>query len=87
MYQIYVRCNYKRTLWFKSKVFNKKNEYIKLSTKTKNLIKTYTYLKKALRICRAFKKQHKLSCLKMLRHYKLNKFIFQLKSNNTQNVY
>ena len=43
MYNTYVRCNFKRTLWFKRKFFNKN---IKLSTKTKSFIKTCTNLKK-----------------------------------------
>ena len=33
MYNMYVRCNYKLTLWFKNKVLNKKHKNIKLSTK------------------------------------------------------
>ena len=61
MYNIYVRCNYKLTLWFKSKVFNKKHKNIKLSTKIKNLIKTCTYHKKDFRICKSFEKQAKLT--------------------------
>ena len=54
MYNIYVRCNFKRTLIFENKVWNK---YMKkmLSTKTKNLIKACTNLKQVL------KKKHKLS--------------------------
>ena len=36
MYNIYVSSNYKRTLWFKNKVWNKN---IKLSIKNTNLIK------------------------------------------------
>ena len=63
MYNNYVRCNYKRTLWFINKVLNKN---MKLSTKTKNLIKTCTYHKKDFRKCKFFSKLHKLSCAKML---------------------
>ena len=58
-----------------------------LFAKTKNLIKAYTNLKRALRMWKFFKKQHKLSCAEMLCHNKLNKFIFQLKTNYAQNVY
>ena len=63
-----MRCNYKLTLWFKSKVFNKKHKNIKLSTKIKNLIKTGTYQKKYFRICKSFEKQAKLTCAEKLRH-------------------
>ena len=72
MFSIYVSSNYKRTLWFKNKVWSKN---IKLSTKTANLIKVYTNLKKALRIGKFFKMKIKLSCAEMLRHNKFNKLI------------
>ena len=83
MYNIYVRCNYKLTLWFKSKALNKKHKNIKLSTKIKNLIKTCTYHKKDFRICISFEKQAKLTCTEKLRHNDFNKFKFQLKVSYT----
>ena len=72
--------NYKRTLTFKNKVWNKN---IKLSTKTTNLIKACTNLKNALRIGKFFKKKHKLSCADMLRHNKFNKLINKFLSLKT----
>ena len=53
MYNIYVSSNYKQTLCFKNKVLNKN---IKMSTKTTNLIKACTNLKKALRVGKLKKK-------------------------------
>ena len=43
MYSVYVGSNYKLTLWFQNKVWDKN---IKLSTKNTNLIKVGTNLKK-----------------------------------------
>ena len=62
MYNICVRCNYKQTLWFKNKVWNKN---IKLSTKTTNLIKACTNLKKASKIDNFFLKKHKFESSEM----------------------
>ena len=41
MYNVYVSSNYKRTLWFKNRVWNKN---IKFSTKNTNLIKAHLNL-------------------------------------------
>ena len=46
-----------------------------MSTKTTNLIKAYTNLKKALRIGKFFKIKIKLSCAEILRHNIFNKLI------------
>ena len=47
MYNIYVSCNYKRTLQFKNQIWNKNK---KMSTKPTNLIEASTNLKKDLKI-------------------------------------
>ena len=46
MYSVNLGSNYKWTLWFKNKVWEKKHKIIKLSTKKTNLIKVGTNLKK-----------------------------------------
>ena len=81
MHNIYVSSIYKRTLWFKNKVWNKN---IKLSTKTTKLIKKYTDLQKVLRTSRFSKKKHKLSFADMLRHDEIKKLIIKFFSLKTK---
>ena len=54
MYNIYVRCNYKLILWFKSKVLNKTQKY-KIVYKNLKLDKNMTYHNKDYRICKVLK--------------------------------